>query len=173
LQGGECRQGEFVRVGSGRETAKCVHLPQADPDRVFPAPEASRDGGSGLRLGLGYLAAEGSDRAAALAVEVALVLDDEVAPGAEAVKGAEVELLLAGDDRAGLVVDHGPDEGELVVEVVIKLRAADVRGRPHVLDRRGRDAAIEDQPGGGVDDPLAGLPALTGQPARFRGGSGI
>ena len=109
---------------------------------------------------------------AATAAELALVLNNEVAPGAQAVQAAEVELLLVADDRTGLVVDHGPDESGLVVEVVIELRTADVRGGPHVLDRGLGDAALEDQLGRGADDPLAGPLTLASQPARCRRGCG-
>ena len=68
-------------------------------------------------------------------------------------------MLLAADDRVGLVLDHGPHQGRLVIEVVVELGAADVRRGPHVVDGGAVDALVEDQLGSGFDDPFAGLSA--------------
>ena len=73
-------------------------------------------------------------------------------------------MLLAADDRVGLVLDHGPHQGRLVIEVVVELGAADVRRGPHVVDRGAVDALVEDQLGSGFDDPFAGSLPLRVRP---------
>ena len=79
------------------------------------------DLGSGFGIGFGEFTSERTDWAAAAAVELALVLDHPVTPGAQAVQAAEIERLLSVDDGVGLVLDDGPDQGRLVVEVVVEL----------------------------------------------------
>jgi hypothetical protein len=61
---------------------------------------------------------------------------------------------LGVQDGVGLVVDDGADQGLLVLEVVIHLRAAHPGRRPDVLQRRLGHAALEDELRRGRDDPL-------------------
>ena len=69
-----------------------MHLPKAGPDGVLPAAEACRDGGSGLGLGLGELAAQRPDRAAAVAPEI--VTDEQM-------RTANPRIWAAGDVTGG------------------------------------------------------------------------
>src|ERR1700728_711734 len=100
-----------------------MHLPKAVPNGGFPTLEPVGDLGSGFRIGLGQFTSDRADWAAAAAVEFPLVLDHPVAPGAQAVQAAEIERLLPGDDRVGLVLDHSANQRGLVIEVVVELRA--------------------------------------------------
>src|SRR5260370_24566525 len=79
LQGGQCRQGQFVRVDAAKLAAG-LHAPEPGADALFPAREARGDLRAGLVVGLGELAAQRSDRAAAAAFELLLVLDQELPP---------------------------------------------------------------------------------------------
>lgn len=78
LERGECREGEVVGVGV--EFAAVVHRLEAAADRRLPAQETAGRGEPCLGVGLGDLAAEGADRAAAAALHPELVLDQRVPP---------------------------------------------------------------------------------------------
>ena len=84
-------------------------------------PAATWALGFGIRVG--ELASERADRATASVVDGALVVDHPISPGAQALQGAEIEPLVVGDDLVRLMLDDGPDQRRLVVEVVVELRA--------------------------------------------------
>ena len=94
--------------------------------------------------------------------------DQEVPPCPQALQAVQrgQHRFLAADDGLGLVLDDRLNQGLLVLEVVIDLRAAHPGGRPDILDGRPGDAAVEHQLGRRRDNPLPGLLALRRQPAR-------
>ena len=167
LQGGERGQGEVAGVRAGREVAAGVHGPEPVADPGLPAAEAPGHGHAGGVVDLGHLGAQGADRAAAAAPERALVLDQEVTPGPQAGQRVEVVQVraLGVQDRVGLVIDDRADQGLLVLEVVVHLRAAHPGRRPDVLQRGLGHAALEDELRRGRHDPLPGLAPPAGQPS--------
>src|SRR5436305_3074273 len=104
LQRGEQRERERVGIGVGSEPAAEVHLSKAALDGRFPPLESSGELGSCFGIGRGELGSERPDWGAAAAVDLSLVLDHTVTPGAQAIEAAQIKRLLAVDDRVGLVV---------------------------------------------------------------------
>ncbi len=128
-----------------------------------PAVESGGDQRPGLGVHLGELAAERSERAAPLRLPARHQRDHHVPPGAEPFEAAEVSLSLVAQDGVGLAVDDRLDELVLVGEVVVELRSADLRRRPHVIERGAGDAPLVDQLGGSVHDPRPGTRPLGGE----------
>src|SRR6185437_3848075 len=145
-----------------------AHASQAGTDRRLPAAETRGDVVPGHVVELGELAAERSERAAALAARVFLEGDDHVAPGPQAVDTldrGQHRLVGLADHGLGAVVDHGADQRLLVGEVVIDLRTAHPGLSPDLLQSGPSDALLQDEAGGSGHDPLPRLRALAGQSA--------
>ena len=138
LQCGEHRGGQPSRVGAQNATG--VHVCQTDTDRLFPPRHPDGDFGPSGRVDLRNLRANGADRTAALALQSPLEGDEDVTPFSQAGNGVQLpeSRLLVGQDEVGLVIDDGKDQGLLIGEVVIELRAADLgRGSDLVKARAG------------------------------------
>lgn len=165
LDRSEQRGRQPVGIGTPPQLAPLVHGPQALANGFLPLVEAGRKVTASVGVGLGKLAGEGGERAAALAVELALDPYEQVSPGPQrlhAVEAAEVGLL-ATEDGPGLMRDHRPDQGLLVAEVVVQLRRADPGGPLHVLPAGPGHAALEHQVSGHGHDPVPGHPPLSGE----------
>src|SRR4051812_43439011 len=93
------------------------------------------------------------------------MLDDLVAPGPKVGDRAQCPqvVFLRADDRVVLVVHDRVNESVLVREVVIDLRAADLRGFAYLFQGRSGHAAHEHQIGRGRDDALTRRYTFAGQ----------
>ncbi len=101
LQRGEDRDGEVVRAHAGRKVPGVVEAAQSVADCSRPLPEAGRDQGSGLRVGLGELAGKSAKRAAALALTAYCLGYHHVPPGQQSFGAAEIGALLVARDGCG------------------------------------------------------------------------
>jgi hypothetical protein len=78
LERGEGRDREIVGVGG--QLSAFVHLVESGSDTGLPAVEGCCNGRSGMVVDLGQFASEGPDWAAADALELSLMFDEEVSP---------------------------------------------------------------------------------------------
>jgi hypothetical protein len=65
------------------------------------------------------------------------------------------ELTLDADDGVRGDVDDGAHQVVLVLEVVVELTTAGTGALPDVVEAHAGGSALGDEPGGGLQDPLA------------------
>jgi hypothetical protein len=120
-----------------------------------------------LRIILGQLRDQRSERAATFTVPVTLRFDKQVPPSSQCVHA--VQLAESGShcsrDSVGVVRDHGFDQGLLVSEVVVDLRSTNSGRLLDIREARTAHAMLEHELRRHRNDSVAGCPPLRSEPA--------
>lgn len=160
---------QVARIGVGAQVATVTHRLQARAEQFDPLVVSGGQVVVDFVVGLDQLARQGPIYAASDPVHRIDVGDAGIGPRLqriEAVERGELRLSVEVPHIVSAYVDDVPGQVALVVEVVGDLGSADFGGAPHLVDAGVGDAALEHQPGRGLDDARTGRQTLVGVPRR-------